>query len=90
VRQAGEGKSFAGFFCYNSASSSQKRVAMDDLHASEPEASYERVLKEIACYFEREPEPGTPEGGRFDRLAALIEAYEDVRYSISGPDLIGR
>ena len=37
---------------------------------------YERALAEIERYFDKEPEPGTPEADRFDVLAALIAAYE--------------
>jgi len=40
------------------------------------ERDYDRALKEIALYFEREPERGTPEAERFNALAKLIEAYE--------------
>ena len=40
------------------------------------EADYDAALKEIEQYFEKEPEPGSPEADRFDILAALIGAYE--------------
>ncbi|HTT85508.1 MAG TPA: hypothetical protein VMF67_18670 [Rhizomicrobium sp.] len=40
------------------------------------EADYDRALREIEQYFEREPGRGTKDGARFDVSAALIEAYE--------------
>lgn len=50
------------------------------------EAGYDAALKEIERYFEREPEPGTPEADRFDLLALVIEDYEDKRWPIETPD----
>ncbi len=52
------------------------------------ERDYNRALKEIAPYFEREPRRGTPEADRFDVLSALIEAYEAKRWPIGPPDAI--
>jgi HTH-type transcriptional regulator / antitoxin HigA len=46
----------------------------------ENEHDYERAIEEISGYFEHEPEPGTPEGDRFDAIAAAIEAYENKYY----------
>jgi HTH-type transcriptional regulator / antitoxin HigA len=56
---------------------------MDDVRPIACEAEYQRAIEEIAAFFEHQPEPGTPEGDRFDALAAVIEAYEDVHYPIS-------
>jgi HTH-type transcriptional regulator/antitoxin HigA len=39
-------------------------------------------LKEIESHFEKEPEPNSIEGDRFDVLAALIETYEVKRWPI--------
>lgn len=50
------------------------------------EAGYDAALKEIERYFEREPEPGTPEADRFDLLALVIEDYEDKHWPIEAPD----
>ncbi len=50
------------------------------------EADYDAALKEIERYFEHEPEPGTPEGDRFDLLALVIEDYERKRWAIDPPD----
>jgi hypothetical protein len=49
------------------------------------EADDDAALAEITTYFEREPEPGSAEADRFDVLAALIRAYEDVRWPIEAP-----
>jgi HTH-type transcriptional regulator/antitoxin HigA len=53
---------------------------MDHIRPIETERGYEQAIKEISGYFEHEPELGTPEGDRFDALAAAIEAYEDRHY----------
>ncbi len=50
------------------------------------EAEYNAALKDIERYFEREPEPGTPEADRFDLLALVIEDYEDKHWPIETPD----
>lgn len=50
------------------------------------EADYDAALREIREYFEREPEPGSPEADRFDVLAALIETYERRHWPIDPPD----
>jgi HTH-type transcriptional regulator/antitoxin HigA len=52
------------------------------------EADYDAALKEIEHYFENEPEPGTAQADRFDVLAALIGAYEQVHWPIAAPDAI--
>jgi HTH-type transcriptional regulator/antitoxin HigA len=53
-----------------------------EIRAIRTEADYDEALKEIQQYFEKVPEPGTPEADRFDVLAALIGAYERVHWSI--------
>jgi HTH-type transcriptional regulator / antitoxin HigA len=52
------------------------------------EADYDAALKEIERYFENEPKPGTPEAGRFDLLALIIEDYERKRWPIDPPEAI--
>ncbi len=47
---------------------------------------YDWALAEIARYFEREPEVGTPDADRFNVLAELINAYENKNYPIEAPD----
>src|ERR1700730_668638 len=55
------------------------------IRAIRTEADYDAALKEIEQYFEMVPKPGTPEADRFDVLAALIDAYERVHWSIEAP-----
>lgn len=50
------------------------------------ETDYELALREIEPYFDREPEPGSPEADRLDVLATLIEAYEREHWPIDPPD----
>ncbi|MBV8800109.1 MAG: XRE family transcriptional regulator [Alphaproteobacteria bacterium] len=52
------------------------------------ERDYDRALKAIAPYFERQPRRGTPDADRFDVLAALIESYEAKRWPIDPPDAV--
>lgn len=57
-----------------------------DIRPIHTEADYEWALAEITKYFDNQPQPGTPEGDRFDVLADLIEAYENRHYPIEAPD----
>ena len=59
---------------------------LTEIRPLKSEADYDAALKEIKRYFEREPEPGTPEGDRFDLLALVIEDYERKRWPIDPPD----
>lgn len=52
------------------------------------ETDYDAGLTEIERYFDREPEPGSPEADRFDVLAALIGAYEQEHWPIEAPDAV--
>jgi HTH-type transcriptional regulator/antitoxin HigA len=56
-----------------------------DVRPIKTEADYDWALQEIAVYFEDEPAPGTEAAARFDVLAALIEHYEERRWSIDLP-----
>jgi HTH-type transcriptional regulator / antitoxin HigA len=57
-----------------------------DIRPIKTEADYDWALQEIALYFEHEPAPSTEEAARFDVLSALIEHYENRRWSIDLPD----
>jgi HTH-type transcriptional regulator / antitoxin HigA len=57
-----------------------------DIHPIRTEADYNAALKEIELYFDREPEPGSPEADRFDVLAALVAAYEREHWPVDPPD----
>jgi len=59
---------------------------MENIRPIRTEDDYNWALAEITRYFENEPEVGSPDGDRFDVLAALIEAYEDKHYPIEAPD----
>lgn len=57
-----------------------------DIRPIKTEDDYNWALAEIAPYFEHEPEPGSPDGDRFDVLAGLIEVYENKHWRIEAPD----
>ena len=50
------------------------------------EADYKAALHEVSAYFDNEPEPGTPDGDRFEVLLTLLEAYEARHYPVELPD----
>ena len=50
------------------------------------EADYQATLREVSAYFDNEPEPGTPDGDRFEVLLTLVEAYEARNFPIHLPD----
>jgi HTH-type transcriptional regulator/antitoxin HigA len=47
------------------------------LHA---QADYEAAMAEYEAYFDREPEPGSPEADRFELLGLVIARYEAERF----------
>jgi HTH-type transcriptional regulator/antitoxin HigA len=55
------------------------RVIHDDDQLATAMAEYEAL-------FDVEPEPGTPEGDRFELLGLVIAAYEDRRWLIAAGD----
>lgn len=57
-----------------------------DIKPIHTEAEYEDALRLISAFFDKQPEPGTPDGNRFEALAMVIEAYEDEHYAITPPD----
>ncbi len=59
-----------------------------DMRAIRTEADYDWALAEIGRYFDRQPDPGTPEADRFDVLAGLVKIYEDANHPIPAPDPI--
>ena len=56
-----------------------------DVRPIKTEADYQWALAEVGAYFEHQPEPGTPDGDRFEVLADLIEAYETRNWPIEAP-----
>ncbi|MGP4690274.1 helix-turn-helix domain-containing protein [Agrobacterium cavarae] len=59
---------------------------MDTIRAIRNNDDLAWAIAEVSPYFDNPPERGTPEGERFDILAALIEAYEDTHYPIDAPE----
>ncbi len=57
-----------------------------DVRPIRTEAEYDAALKEIARYFENQPDTGTAEADRFDLLAMVIENYEREHWPIESPD----
>jgi len=59
---------------------------MTDIRPIRNEDDYTRALAEIERYFDDEPEPGTPEGDRFDLLALVIGDYEQKHWAVEPAD----
>src|SRR5271156_1446804 len=68
--------------------SGDRVMAKEIVRVLRSEADYDAALEEIERYFEREPEPGTPDADRFDLLALIIEDYDRKRWPIEPPDAI--
>ena len=47
---------------------------------------YRVALREVSIFFDNEPEPGSPEGDRFEVLLTLVEAYEIKHFPADLPD----
>jgi len=47
---------------------------------------YSVALREVSTFFDNEPEPGSPEGDRFEVLLTLVEAYEIKHFPADLPD----
>ena len=54
-------------------------------HSLRNEADHDWALQEIARYFDCEPKRDSWEADRFDRLAALIDAYEAEHWPVEPP-----
>lgn len=57
-----------------------------DIRPIRTDADYRSALREVSVFFDHEPEPGTPEGDRFEVLLTLVEAYEARHFPIDLPD----
>jgi HTH-type transcriptional regulator/antitoxin HigA len=57
-----------------------------DIRPIHTESDYRAALREVAPFFENEPEPGSPEGDRFEVMLTLIEAYESKHFPVDLPD----
>jgi HTH-type transcriptional regulator/antitoxin HigA len=58
---------------------------MMDVKPLHDERDYDWAIREVSCYFETEPTPGTADGDRFEVLCTLIKAYEDDHFVLSSP-----
>jgi len=61
---------------------------MMDIQPIRTEDDYRAALREVSAFFDHEPEPGSPEGDRFEILLILVEAYETQHFPIDLPDPI--
>ncbi|MBG9386522.1 helix-turn-helix domain-containing protein [Caenimonas aquaedulcis] len=52
------------------------------------DADYRAALKAASAFFDREPEPGSEEGDRFEILVTLIQAWEARHFPLDLPDPI--
>ncbi|ACK86452.1 helix-turn-helix domain-containing protein [Methylorubrum extorquens] len=59
---------------------------MSDARLIKTEAEYKAAMEEIDALFANLPEPGTPEGDRFEFLSLLISHYEDQHFPIPEAD----
>ncbi|MEE4462274.1 transcriptional regulator [Azotobacter chroococcum] len=59
-----------------------------DIRPIRTDQDYRAALKEVSALFDHEPEPGTPEGDRFDVMVTLIEAYESKHFPVDLPNPI--
>lgn len=50
------------------------------------EEDYKQSLREVSAYFDNEPQPGSPDGDRFEILLTLVAAYESKHYPVDLPD----
>jgi len=57
-----------------------------DIRPIKTDADYEWALAEVTRYFERQPEPDSMEGDRFDVLSDLIAAYEERHFPLPDAD----
>lgn len=57
-----------------------------DVRPLRTDADHKWALQELDRYFDREPEPGTPDGDRFEVLTTLVCAYEDAHHPIPEAD----
>ena len=59
---------------------------MPDIRLIKTEADYEAAMAQIDEFFADLPEPGTPEGDRFELLAVLVARYEEEHHPIPKAD----
>ena len=53
------------------------------------EDDYRSAMRELAAFFDHEPEPNSPEAQRFEFLLTLAEGYEAKHFPVALPDVLG-
>lgn len=61
---------------------------MMDVKPLHTEQDYEWALREVARYFETQPERGTEDGDRFEVLSTLLKEYEETHIEMPYVDPI--
>lgn len=59
-----------------------------DIKPIHNEDDYALALSEASAFFENQPNPGTPDGDRFELLLMVIESYEAMHHAVAPPDPI--
>lgn len=44
---------------------------------------YELAVRELSILFDNPPQPGTPEGDRFEALIVMVDQYETTHFPIA-------
>lgn len=57
-----------------------------EIHPIRTEEDYRAALRQVSVFFDNEPDPGTPDGDRFEVLLTLVEAYEARHFPLELPD----
>jgi HTH-type transcriptional regulator/antitoxin HigA len=57
-----------------------------EIHPIRTEEDYRAALRQVSLFFDTEPDPGTPDGDRFEVLLTLVEAYEAKHFPLELPD----
>jgi HTH-type transcriptional regulator/antitoxin HigA len=57
-----------------------------EIHPIRTEEDYRAALRQVSVFFDNEPDPGSPEGDRFEVLLTLVEAYEARHFPLELPD----
>lgn len=57
-----------------------------EIHPIRTEEDYRAALRQVSLFFDNEPDPGTPDGDRFEVLLTLVEAYEARHFPLELPD----
>ncbi len=70
-----------GMTAYTAHADELAAAKLDELGLELSESDYKAALKRIEYLFDA-AEPNTPEGDELERLAALVEGYEDKHFPI--------